>query len=79
MKRFFLLLTTVLMFATTALKAQDSANVYKFNFKKLKPIIQIFGTLLTLIFVPMYAYIFDNKEVVLVKKANELQYMIFKA
>lgn len=44
MKRFSLLLTTVLMFATTALKAQDSANVYKFDFKKLKPIVQVFGT-----------------------------------
>lgn len=44
MKRFSLLLTTVLMVATTALQAQDSSNVYGFNFHKLKPIVQIFGT-----------------------------------
>ena len=44
MRRFSLLLTTVLLLATTALKAQDSTNVYGFNFQKLKPIVQIFGT-----------------------------------
>ena len=44
MERFSLLLTTFLMLATTALKAQDSSNVYGFNFHKLKPTVQIFVT-----------------------------------
>ncbi|MDX9908138.1 MAG: hypothetical protein RBS23_01660 [Mariniphaga sp.] len=51
MKRFSLLLTTVLMFVTMVLKAQDSANVYHFDFKKLKPVVQVFGTA---------SYNFDN-------------------
>ncbi|MBE9467058.1 MAG: hypothetical protein IMY72_01905 [Bacteroidetes bacterium] len=44
MKRFFSILTIVLLFASTAIKAQDSTNVYYFDFHKLKPIVQVFGT-----------------------------------
>lgn len=37
-------LSIILLLATTLLKAQDSTNVYNFDFNKLKPIVQIFGT-----------------------------------
>ncbi len=29
---------------STETKAQDSVNIFQFDFKKLKPIVQVFGT-----------------------------------
>lgn len=44
MNRYISILSIFLLLVSTAIKAQDTTNVYKFDFKKLKPIVQVFGT-----------------------------------
>ncbi|MGZ2370347.1 hypothetical protein ACXR6G_11205 [Ancylomarina sp. YFZ004] len=44
MKRILNIILLLLLLSNLVSKAQDSTNVYKFNFKNLKPIVHVFGT-----------------------------------